>query len=247
MREKFRSWSGLTQSKQLRACLLFFGIGGAILLGSFYMPALECSRLQTWIVTWGPWAPFYFFLLYVAATLGLLPGVVLTLAAGMVFGVWAGTLLVLAGATVGAMLAFLIARFLMRDTIEVYLRRQSWFPRFAERLAAKGFAYILFARLVPIFPFTGLNFASGVLPIRWQHYLFGSVLGMIPGTFAYVYLGESGCKLIDPLLHGDFSLGSIPPEARRNALLSLALLAGLTMLPLFMGRGPRKKSQDPAA
>lgn len=229
------------RTRILGAGLALLGLGGALYWASGRLPQLECSQLQGWILGWGTWAPLYFILLYVAATVGLFPGVVLTLAAGMVFGVWWGTLLVLTGATAGAMLAFLLARYLLRSLIEQRLQRQAWFPKFAANLESKGFRYILFARLVPLFPFTGLNLASGVLPIRWDHYLLGSGLGMFPGTFAYVYLGESGCKLIDPLVRGDFRLSSIPPEVRNNALLAIVLFAIMTTGPLLWGHLSRKR------
>ncbi len=227
-------WLRSPNWKRYGLALIFLMIGGLVFWASKHLEIIDCAQLKEGILAWGPWAPLYLCMLYVLATLGFFPGIVLTLASGMTFGLVGGTLIVLVGATIGSVLAFLIARFFLRDSVEKHLKSKAWFQKFANNVEKDGFNYILFVRLVPLFPFTGINFASGILPIKLKHYLYGSFFGMAPGTFAYVYLGEAGCKLIDPILGGTFEISSIPMDLLFKMGLAIAFLAFLAGLPLIL-------------
>ncbi len=137
----------------------------------------------------GAWAPVAFVAAYVVAAVALIPGSVLTLAGGALFGLLRGTLYVFAGATVGACAAFLIARYLARGAVE---RRLANHPRFAaidRAIAREGRKIVFLLRLSPLFPFSLLNYALGLTRVRFADFAIAS-LGMLPGTVLYVYYGK---------------------------------------------------------
>ena len=140
----------------------------------------------------GPLGPIVFVLLYIMATVLFLPASPLSILAGTLFGLGFGTLLVVIGATIGATIAFFIARLLGESTVSRWIKHS--FPKidtYNERLAANGFHAVAFLRLVPLFPFNGLNFALGLTKVKPREYILGTLIGIIPGTFAFVYLGAS--------------------------------------------------------
>ncbi len=143
-----------------------------------------------WVAQLGPWGPVLFIGLYVAATVLFLPGSVLTLGAGAVFGVVWGSVYVSVASTLGATCAFLVGRHLARDAIR---RRTAGNARFAaldRAVAAEGWKIVGLARLSPLFPFTLLNYAFGLTEVRLGHFVLASWIGMMPGTVLYVYLGS---------------------------------------------------------
>jgi uncharacterized membrane protein YdjX (TVP38/TMEM64 family) len=130
-----------------------------------------------------------FILLYIVATVAFLPGTILTLGAGVVFGVVLGSVYVFIGATLGATAAFLIGRYLARGWIAKKIERDRKFSAIDKAVEREGFKIVLLTRLSPIFPFILLNYAYGLTGVSLKDYFFGSV-GMIPGTVMYVYLGS---------------------------------------------------------
>jgi uncharacterized membrane protein YdjX (TVP38/TMEM64 family) len=176
-----------------------------------------------WIEGLGPAAPAAFVVAYAIAAIALLPGSVLTLAGGAIFGLARGTLLVFAGATLGACGAFLIARYLARSVVE---RRLGASPRFAaidRAIAREGRKIVFLLRLSPAFPFSLLNYALGLTRVRFVDYLVAS-LGMLPATLLYVYYGK---------VLGDVAKiaagASAPRDASYWAVLGLGLAATLAV------------------
>jgi uncharacterized membrane protein YdjX (TVP38/TMEM64 family) len=128
-------------------------------------------------------------LFYIAACVLMLPGSILTLAAGAVFGVWIALPIVSAGATLGACAAFLVGRFIARDWIA---RRLAGRPRLAaidRAVGDKGFTIVLLTRLSPVFPFNLQNYAYALTGISFWKYALATWLGMLPGALMYVYIG----------------------------------------------------------
>jgi uncharacterized membrane protein YdjX (TVP38/TMEM64 family) len=175
----------------LLAALLVLGVAGFYALGlhsylSWGYLRAHLDELEAWVGGHYFLALGLFFLAYVAVTALSLPAAtVLSLAAGVLFGRWVGTALVLLAATLGATLAFLSSRYLLRD----WVRR-----RFGARLAAvdagverDGAYYLLTLRLVPAFPFFLVNLAMGLTPMRAWTFAWVSLVGMLPGTFLYVH------------------------------------------------------------
>jgi uncharacterized membrane protein YdjX (TVP38/TMEM64 family) len=152
-------------------------------------PALLRAALD-WIRDLGPWGPVIFVLLYIAATVLLLPGSVLTLGAGAVFGLVKGAALVSVAATLGATAAFVVGRYLAREWVAGKIER---YPRFAaidRAVAREGWKIVGLTRLSPVFPFNLLNYAFGLTRVSLRDYFFASWIGMMPGTVMYVYVGS---------------------------------------------------------
>jgi len=126
-----------------------------------------------------------------SAPLGF-PGTPLTLLSGALFGIVAGTVIALIGNTLGAILAFLLSRYIFREYIQnKILPKYPKILKYEKSLEKKAVATVVLLRLIPIFPFNGLNFLLGVTNIPLSKYAIGSFVGMIPGTFLFVYFGES--------------------------------------------------------
>lgn len=153
-------------------------------------PVLD--KLEGWIAGLGIWGVLVFALLYVAASLVLVPGSAMTLAAGAVFGLGLGTLMVSLASTTAAGLAFLIARYFARQRI---VRQIQYYPRFdaIDRAVREGgWKIVALLRLSPAVPFALQNYLYGLTGIRFWPYLLTSWLAMLPGTFLYIYLGHIG-------------------------------------------------------
>jgi uncharacterized membrane protein YdjX (TVP38/TMEM64 family) len=141
-------------------------------------------------------ARLVYVLVYIVGCVLLLPGVVLSFAGAILFGPWEGTLYTWMGANVGALLAFYLARWLGRDFVDQLLAGR--FGALNERIRRHGFRGLLILRLVPLFPFNGVNFGSGLTGIRVRDYILATAIGIVPATFVYQYLFATlGDKILD--------------------------------------------------
>jgi pyruvate/2-oxoglutarate dehydrogenase complex dihydrolipoamide dehydrogenase (E3) component/uncharacterized membrane protein YdjX (TVP38/TMEM64 family) len=221
----------------MKRALLLLGIGGLIAaffafdLGRFLtLEAIKASQqtFAAWFAT-SPWlVAGAYFLIYVAVTALSLPGAaVMTLAGGAFFGLWTGLLLVSFASSIGATLAFLVSRFLLRDSVQ---------RRFGGRLAAinagiakDGALYLFTLRLVPVFPFFVINLVMGLTPIGTWTFYWVSQLGMLAGTLVYVNAGtqlaqlDSLAGILSPALLGSFVLlGIFPLLAKKGVAMAQA-------------------------
>ncbi len=120
------------------------------------------------------------------------PGTPLTLLTGSLFGYFFGTIISLIGNTLGACLAFLLARYVLQEFVQKkLLPRYIKIKKYEQNISKRGLATVIALRLIPLFPFNALNFLLGVTSISFKKYMWGSFIGMIPGTFLFVYFGES--------------------------------------------------------
>jgi uncharacterized membrane protein YdjX (TVP38/TMEM64 family) len=145
----------------------------------------------------GPWGPALLAGAYAVACVFFVPGSILTLGAGFLFGVVWGTIAVSVGSVLGATAAFLVGRTLLRGWIE---KRVAAYPRFQaidRAVGQEGFKIVLLVRLSPVFPFNLLNYAFGLTNVRLWQYVLASWIGMLPGTLMYVYLGSALKSLAD--------------------------------------------------
>ena len=142
-----------------------------------------------WIQNLGWQGAIAFILLYIIATVALIPASILTLGAGAIYGVFWGSLYVLIGAVIGETCAFLLGRYLARDWISNKIAGNKVFFALNQALNREGLKIILLTRLSPIFPFSLLNYAFGVTGISLRNYFLGSI-GMLPMTITYVYFGS---------------------------------------------------------
>ncbi len=170
------------------------------------------------------WAPLLFISLYAGATAMAIPGTILTLAGGALFGFFWGTVFNTIAANIGANLAFLVARFLGREGIERLCGQR--LQRLDEATREHGFQGLFLLRLVPLVPFNALNFGSGLTALRWRTYALATVIGIFPGTVVYTMFA-------DALLQGS---QEVSREALVRVLISGALLVFLSFLPTIMKR-----------
>ena len=146
-------------------------------------------QFVAWVDGLGFWGPAVFMAGYAVATVAFVPGSVLTLAAGAIFGLVNGTVYVLAAATVGAALAFLVARHGARGAVEARLAGNQRFAAIDRAVGRQGLKIVVLLRLSPIFPFNLLNYALGLTSVRFVDYCIASV-AMLPGTLLYIYYGK---------------------------------------------------------
>jgi uncharacterized membrane protein YdjX (TVP38/TMEM64 family) len=166
----------------------------------------------------GAWGPVLFVALYVVATVLFLPGSILTVGAGAIFGLAKGVLVAWAAATLGAAAAFLVGRYLARDAVARALAASPRFRALDAAVAREGWKIVGLMRLSPVFPFNVLNYAFGITRVPFVHYALASWIGMLPGALVYVYLGA---------LAGD--LASLGEAARGRAPVQW-MLAGLGLV-----------------
>ena len=201
---------------------------GLAIAGAAIWLAFNRDRLDPWLVEssirdLGVWAPLAHVVLFALATVLFVPGAIFGLAGGVLFGPLWGTILNLAGATLGATAAFLMARYLASD----WVRRKAGgrLERLIAGVEAEGWRFVAFVRLVPLFPFNLLNYALGLTRIPLTHYILASLVCMAPGTLAYTWLGHAGRQA----LAGD-------EAAIRYGPIALALLAAIVFLPRLIRR-----------
>lgn len=139
----------------------------------------------------GVWGPALFIVVYILACLLFLPGSILTIGAGYVFGIRVGIITVSIGSTLGAVAAFLLARTLMRGWVVRAMAANSRFQALDKAVGEQGFKIVLLTRLSPVLPFNLLNFAFGVTKVSLRDYMLASWIGMLPGAILYIYVGSA--------------------------------------------------------
>ena len=174
-----------------------------------------------------PWAPGIFIAVYAAATALAVPGTILTLAGGALFGFYWGTLFNFVAANIGANAAFLIARTLGRDGIRGLIGKDSNALEKLDNVVHRhGFRGLLTLRLIPLVPFNALNFGSGLMPLRWRTYAVATLVGILPGTAVYTFFA-------DALLQGSQEAST---DALVRVLIAGVLLLLLSFLPAILKR-----------
>jgi uncharacterized membrane protein YdjX (TVP38/TMEM64 family) len=181
------------------------------------------TSLERDLRRFGNFAPLVFILLYTLGTVLFLPGSVLTIAGGLMFGPAWGTLYNLLGATAGATLAFTIARYLASNWVTT--RAGERLGKLIKGVEDEGWRFVAFVRLVPLFPFNLVNYAFGLTRIAMREYVITSFVCMAPGAFAYTYVGYAGRQAV-----------SGQGGAIRAILVALALMATVAFLPRFVRR-----------
>ncbi|TRZ58063.1 MAG: sulfurtransferase [Rhodocyclaceae bacterium] len=211
------------QSAKLMRFTLIAVLLAGIALAAVYREQFSAAALQAWMQDAGLAAPLIFMALYAAATVLFLPGSILTITGGALFGpVW-GTFYSLTGATLGATLAFLVARYLASDWVA--RKAGGRLKQLIKGVEAESWRFIAFVRLVPLFPFNLLNYALGLTRIKLSHFIVTSYICMLPGALAFTYLGYAGREAAAG------SAGSI-----QKGLLALGLLALIAFLPRLIRR-----------
>ncbi|MGI9627128.1 MAG: VTT domain-containing protein [Longimicrobiales bacterium] len=172
-------------------------------------------------------APVIFIALYAGATALAIPGTILTLAGGAVFGLYWGVLFNSIAANIGANAAFLLARGLGREGVRGLMGNDSkTLKKMDDVVGEHGFQGLLTLRLIPLVPFNALNFGSGLMPLKWSTYALATLIGIFPGTVVYTFFA-------DALLQGSQEASR---EALIRAVIAGALLVLLSFLPKILKR-----------
>jgi uncharacterized membrane protein YdjX (TVP38/TMEM64 family)/rhodanese-related sulfurtransferase len=212
----------VTRSTLLRLTLLVVLAATAVWL-TFNRDKIDAAMLNAWMEGAGVWAPLAYVVLFAIATVAFVPGAILGLAGGALFGPFWGSILNLLGATAGATIAFLAARYVAGGWVE--RKTGPRVKRLIEGVEAEGWRFVALVRLIPLFPFNLSNYALGLSRIPLRAYVLTSLLCMVPGVVAYAWLGYAGRGV----LTGE--AGAI-----RYALLALAFLAAVALLPPIVRR-----------
>jgi uncharacterized membrane protein YdjX (TVP38/TMEM64 family)/rhodanese-related sulfurtransferase len=202
-------------------------LGIAIVAGALWLAVhpgqLDPAFIENAIRSLGPWSPAAHVVLFAVGTVLFVPGVLFGLAGGVLFGpVW-GTILNVAGATLGATAAFLVARYVAADWVRE--KAGARLERLIKGVEAEGWRFVALTRLVPLIPFNLLNYALGLTRIRTASYVLASLISMIPGALAYTWLGYAGREAI---------AGNV--AAIRYGLMGLGLLAAVAFVPRLLRR-----------
>ena len=209
------------KNKLWKILLLVFIVVG-ITLAVIFRDQLDVIVIQNWLEEAGSAAPLLFMIVYIIGTVFFFPGAVLTLLGGALFGPVLGTVYNLTAATIGAMLSFLVARYLASDWVEK--KTGGKLKQLINGVENEGWRFVAFTRLVPLFPFNLLNYGLGLTKIKFSHYSIATYIFMLPGAIAYTYLGYIGKEAATG---GD---GLI-----QKAMLALALLGLVAFLPRLIG------------
>jgi uncharacterized membrane protein YdjX (TVP38/TMEM64 family) len=204
--------------------ILVIGLAVALIVAAkfFNFQVILKNALES-IASLGPWGPAAFILIYIVATVLFIPGSLLTLGSGVLFGVVGGSICVSIGSILGASCAFLTGRYLSRDWVSQQIEGNQKFKAIDLAVAKEGWKIVLLTRLSPIFPFNLLNYAFGVTQVSFKDYFFASWIGMIPGTIMYVYIGS---------LAGSLAALGVPGRSRTAAewaLYGIGLLATIAL------------------
>lgn len=175
----------------IRPALLVVAVAAALIAVRRLGLGGRIGELRLWIDSLGSWGPVVYALVYGIATALAVPASVLTVAAGALFGSVVGVVVVSAGSTLGATLAFLLARWAARGVVSRWLAGNERFARLDAMTERHGAIVVAITRLVPLFPFTVLNYGFGLTRVPLATYVLWSWLGMIPGTILYVVGGDT--------------------------------------------------------
>jgi uncharacterized membrane protein YdjX (TVP38/TMEM64 family) len=145
-----------------------------------------------WVRSFGPWGVVFYIGVYALATILFVPGWILTVGAGVAFGLFWGTFTALIGATIGATFAFLIARYAAREAVSRHFGKNKKFEAIDDAIGQQGWKMVGLLRLSPLVPFNLSNYLYGLTAITFVPYVLATLVGILPGTVLYVYLGTIG-------------------------------------------------------
>lgn len=150
---------------------------------------VNAEDLRSWILSFGLWAPLVYIIAYTIRPLIFFPASVLSIAGGLAFGAWMGTLYTIIGATLGAALSFYVAKTLGKSLV-----KKQWTGNAAKiqtQMEQNGFLYVLLFRFIPVINFDLISYLAAISKVRFVSFVTATFIGIIPGTFAYNFLGSS--------------------------------------------------------
>ncbi|MBT2570757.1 TVP38/TMEM64 family protein [Planococcus sp. ISL-110] len=207
---------------QIGKWLLVAAAVGLVIWLSRSVFEIDANDLRSWILSFGLWSPVIYILIYTVRPLIFFPASVLSIAGGLAFGAWLGTLYTIIGATLGAMLSFYVAKTLGKSLV-----RKEWTGnarKIQSQMEQNGFLYVLLFRLIPVINFDLISYMAALAKVRFSSFALATLVGIIPGTFAYNFLGSS------------FVSGN-----PRIILLAVAVFVILTVVPIVIRNRWNKK------
>ena len=185
-----RNATGSWLMNALKLAIIAIIIGGSTwLVIEHWNWISDPAAVKAEVIKWGAWGPVIYMLLYAVGPSFLVPGAVMTIAAGLAFGTGWGSLYSLIGADVGAVVAFGAGRWLGKSFVERIVGER--FREVLKKIARHGFQIIFYLRMVPIIPYNALNLLAGASPIKFKDYFWASMIGMVPGTILFAFLGDA--------------------------------------------------------
>lgn len=207
-------------NRRFQIALLWVGL----VLGFYLSPmrqVLDREALATILPSFGPWSAFLFVLLYAVAMVIGIPTIIFTVVSGGVFGLWAGTIHSVFGATLGAWGACWLSRYLLRPWAERRFSQNPTLQKFQRGIERRALFFVIAVRLSPVTPFNVENYLFGLTAIRWRPYLLGTVIGIVPGTIAYSWVGATGAD-------------ALQGESAVSFVVAVGFLMVLSILPMFI-------------
>ena len=187
------SQSSAASKSAIRRLIVLIVIVIALFLAMRFLPIQQwLGNFNDWVGQMGVAGIFIFTGVYAIATVLVAPGSIFTIGAGFVFGLWKGFLAASAGATLGASLAFLVARFMARDKVEAIAKGNKKFRKIDDAIGKQGAKLVFLLRLSPVIPFNLSNYFYGLTGVKFWPYVLASWIGMMPATFLFVYIGTAG-------------------------------------------------------
>jgi len=220
---KKRAWKPLIFLALLVAAIAAVRLSGAT-------QYLQQDKLRALIDSAGAWAPAIYMLIYAVAPVLFLPGLPITIVGGILFGPFWGVVYTITSSTIGASLAFLVARYVARDWVAAKLIGSKW-EKLDREVAKHGWKVVAFTRLIPAFPFNLLNYAFGLTKIPFVPYVVTTFICMLPACIAFIVFSSSLLELIR---------GKISPAF----LLGIGLIVIVSLIPLFYKRFKKRKQED---
>jgi len=215
-----------SQTLKFAGLVIFIGVSVLLFQVTDLGRHIKPETIRAAVQSVGPLAPFLYLLIYSIAPVFSVPGWIISVAGGLAFGALWGTVLTVLGATVGATAAFFSARHFGRDFVARILKGKfQTLAMIDNQAAAHGFQVIFFLRLIPLIPFNVFNYIAGLSKVGARDYILGTFLGIIPGTFAYVYLGSALTHIYSWQFVG-----------------AVGLLILLTLIPIFYRRWKRPRN-----
>ena len=218
----------------MKKILLFVAIIAAALAAWFLYLQNHLPALMEWVREQGLWGAIVVGLGYAIATVLMIPGSLVTLLIGAIYGPWIGTAVVSPASVLGAALAFQLGRGVFRGAIENKMAGNVRFAALQGAIEEQGFKILTLVRLSPVFPFTVVNYAFGLTRVSFSTYVLGSFLGMLPGTLMYVYLGSAVGDI------ATLSSEGVGDAGWQGEVLKWGGLAATVIVTIFITRVARK-------
>jgi uncharacterized membrane protein YdjX (TVP38/TMEM64 family) len=224
------------RSRRVWKLFVLLAVAGGVFAAVHFLPIKESilAALQ-WTQGLGYWGPIFVVGFYILACVFLIPGTLITLAAGFLFGVLGGFITVSVGSTLGASVAFLVGRYLLRGWVEKRLATHPKLRAVDQAVGDKGLKIVILTRLSPAFPipFILMNYGYGLTRVKFWKYMLGSWLGMMPGTLLYVYIGTLFRSWTE------LAAGKTPETSVQRVYFYIGLAITLVVV-LFIGRVAQK-------